>query len=50
MARWVEHSLDPYSRENIVSQEALNAIEDLHVVEDLDAEPTVEELSEAIDA
>ena len=50
MARWVGHCLDLYSRENIVSQEALNAIEDLHVVEDLDAEPTVEELSEAIDA
>ena len=50
MARWVEHYLDLYSRENIVSQEALDAIEDLPVLEDLDADPTAEELGKAIDA
>ena len=37
MARWVEHYLDLFSRENIVSQEAQDAIEDLPVLEDLDA-------------
>ena len=48
--RWAEHYLDLYSRINTVSQEALDAIEDLHVLEELDAERTMEELSKAIDA
>ncbi|XP_068671124.1 uncharacterized protein [Montipora foliosa] len=47
MMRWVEHYLELNSRENLVSQEALNVLEDLTV---LDAEPTLEELSKAIDA
>ena len=50
MARWIEHYVDLYSRENSVSQEALETIEDLPVLEELDAEPTIEELSKAIDA
>ncbi|XP_068680344.1 craniofacial development protein 2-like [Montipora foliosa] len=50
MTRWVEHYLELYSRENMVSQEALDALEDLPVLEELDAEPTLEELSKAIDA
>ena len=50
LARWVEHYLDLYSRENIILPEALYALEDLTVMEELDAEPTHEELSKAIDA
>ena len=50
MGRWVEHYLDLYSRENCVTQEALDSIEDLPVLEELDTEPTLEELSKAIDA
>ena len=50
MGRWVEHYLEIYSRENSVTQEALDAIEELPVLEELDCEPTKEELSKAIDA
>ena len=50
MSRWVEHYLDIYSRENSVTQEALDSFEDLPVLEELDSEPTLEELSKAIDA
>ena len=41
MSRWVEHYLELYSRENSVTQEALDAIEELPVLEVLDSEPTV---------
>ena len=50
MSRWVEHYLDIYSRENSVTQEALDSIKDLPVLEELDSEHTLEELSKAIDA
>ena len=50
MSRWVEHYLDIYSRENSVTQEVLDSVEDLPVLEELDSEPTLEELSKAIDA
>ena len=50
LGRWVEHYRDLYSRTNTVSQEALNAIEDMSALEDLDAEPTMQELSKPIDA
>ena len=50
MSRWVEHYLDIYSRENCVTQELLDSIEELPVLEELDSEPTLEELSKAIDA
>ena len=50
MERWVEHYSDLYSKENIVSPTALDAIECLPVIKELDAEPTVEELSKAIDS
>ena len=46
----VEHYLDIYSRESSVTQEELNSIEDLPVLEGLDSELTLEELSKAIDA
>ncbi|CAH1277284.1 CYP3A43, partial [Branchiostoma lanceolatum] len=50
MARWVEHYLELYSTENSVSQDVLDNIEDLPVIAELDAEPTLEELSKAIDS
>lgn len=48
MERWVEHYLELYSTQNIVTDAALNAIQQLSELEELDAEPTVEELSKAI--
>ena len=50
MERWVEHYSELYSRENSVVDSALDAIEPLPIMEDLDAEPTMEELSKAIDS
>ncbi|KAJ8042533.1 hypothetical protein HOLleu_13607 [Holothuria leucospilota] len=49
ICRWVKHYLEIYSRKNIVIDEALTAIKDLPVVEELDYEPTLEELIKAID-
>ena len=48
--RWVEHYFDIYSRENIVSPSALDAVECLPTMEELDTESTLEELSKAIDS
>ena len=50
MERWVEHYSDIYSKENTVSHSALGAIERLPTMDELDAEPTVVELSKAIDS
>ena len=50
MERWVEHYSELYSRENSVVDSALDAIEPLPIMEDLDAEPTLGELSKAIDS
>lgn len=50
MDRWVEHYLELYSRETSVSQEALDAIPNLPVMEELDATPTVDELEKAINS
>ena len=44
----MEHYSQVYSRENIVSPSALDAVECLPAMEELDAEPTLEELSDAI--
>lgn len=49
MERWVEHYLDLYSRQNFVSQRALDDIADLLILSELDSEPTIEEHSTAID-
>ncbi|KAI8491361.1 hypothetical protein Bbelb_309940 [Branchiostoma belcheri] len=43
MSRWVEHYLELYSQESAVSQDALDSIDDLPVIAELDAEPTMEE-------
>ena len=50
MERWVEHYSDLYSRENTVTPSALGAIKCMPIMEELDAEPTMDELSKAIDS
>ncbi|CAE1266123.1 unnamed protein product [Acanthosepion pharaonis] len=50
MERWVEHYSEPYSRQNVVTTTALDVIECLLVIEDLDTKPTTEKLSKAIDS
>ena len=50
MERWVEHYSELYSRENSVVDPLLDAIGPLPIMEDLDAEPTLEELNKAIDS
>ena len=48
MKRWVEHYLEIYGTENKGTEAALNAIPQLTVLEELDAEPTLDELEKAI--
>lgn len=50
MERWVEHYSELYSRENVVVASAIDAIEPLPTMTDLDVEPSQEELSKAIDS
>ena len=50
MERWVEHYSDLYSRENTVTPSALGAIKCMPITEELNAEPTVDELSKVIDS
>ena len=50
MERWVEHYTELYARENVVTEDALNAIECLPELEELDRELTIDELSEALDS
>ena len=50
LERWVEHYFDIYSKENIVSPSALDAVECLPTMEELDTEPTLGELTKAIDS
>ncbi|KAI8519655.1 hypothetical protein Bbelb_029120 [Branchiostoma belcheri] len=50
MDRWVEHYLELYSTENTVTEVAINSTPTMPVLEALDAEPTMAELEEAIDA
>ena len=50
MERWVEHYSQLYSRENVVVTSALDAIKPLPIMEELDAEPTLGEISKAIDS
>jgi hypothetical protein len=49
MKRWTEHYLELYATRNIVTDNALNVIQDLPVMTKLDSPPTMEELSKAID-
>ena len=50
LERWVEHYSNLYSRENIVSPSALDAVKCLLTMEEQDTEPTLEELSKAINS
>ena len=48
MERWVEHYLELYSTKNIVSEEALNSIQLMPIMVELDSEPTASEIEKAI--
>ena len=50
LERWVKYYSDIYFRENIVSPSALDPVECLPTMEELDTEPTLEELSKTIDS
>ena len=50
LERWMEHYSDIYPRENTVSPSALDAVECLQTMEEPDTEPTLEELSKAINS
>ena len=48
LGRWVQHFSLLYSKQNIVTDAALKHMESLPTMDDLDSEPTIEELSKAI--
>ena len=48
MERWVDHYSELYSRMNVVSEEALMAMESLSTMDELDSEPTLEEINQAL--
>ena len=50
MERWVEHYTELYETENVVPEDALNATECLPELEEFGREPTIDELSEALDS
>lgn len=50
MERWVEYYSELYSRETIVVSSALDVIDSLPIMEKLDTEPTLAELSKAINS
>ena len=50
MERWVQYYSELCSRENIVTEEALNNIKCLPVLEELDSKPTLAELKAALDS
>ena len=49
MERWVERYSELYSRVNVVSDEALMAMESLSLMDELDSELTLEEINQALD-
>ncbi|MCP4267312.1 MAG: hypothetical protein GY777_17355, partial [Candidatus Brocadiaceae bacterium] len=49
LGRWVQHFSLLYSTRNIVTDDALDSMGSLPTMDDLDCEPTTEELSKAID-
>ena len=49
MERWVENYSELYSRVNVVSEEALMAMESLSIMDKLDSEPTLEDINQALD-
>ena len=46
--RWVEHYLELYSRETLLTDEALNSMEPLPTLDHLDEIPTIAEVKVAI--
>ena len=50
MDHWVQHYSELYSRENVVTKEALNNIKCLPVFEELDSKPTLAEIKVALDS
>ena len=50
MDRWVQHYSELYSRENVVTEEALNNIKCLPVLEELDSEPSLAEIKVVLDS
>ena len=48
MERWIEHYQELYSREIEVNEATIESIESLPVMEDLDSEPSLEELKKAV--
>ena len=50
MDKWMEHYSAFYSKENTVVTSALDAIEPLPIMEELNAEPTLTDLRKAIDS
>jgi len=50
MECWVQHYPELYSRENVITEEALNAIKRLPMLEELDSDPTLEELNPGLDS
>ena len=46
---WVEHYSELYSKVNVVSKEALMAMESLSIMDELDSEPTLEDIKQALD-
>ena len=50
MERWVEHYLELYSKENNIRDQALDTIETLSVMTELDTEPTLDDLSKVINS
>ena len=50
MERWVEHYSDLYCRQNVVTTAALDAIDCVPAIEELDIEPTIEKLNKAINS
>ena len=48
MERWAEHYSELYSRVNVVSEEALIAMESLSIMDELDSEP-LEDMNQALD-
>ena len=49
MERWVEHYSELFSRMNVFREEALMAMESLSTMDELDSEPTLEEINQALD-
>ena len=50
MERWAEYYQELFSRENVVSDKAIQNTTPLPTMEELDAPPTIDELRKAIDA